>query len=210
MRIANNSVDKIEFIGRTQGKENAFRDWCECMALSIANSCDLLHSETWKRREKRYLDITSRYDENPFPELFAQLVNAFENSPWEDHLGKIYMECFGGNKNMGQCFTPSSVCELCSSVVNVPTDNKESSLYEPACGGGAMIIAFLKKCHESGYDYQRKLFVEAADLDSLCVHMCYTQLSLLGTRAVVKIQDSLSRKLYDTFVTPFETLKFCV
>lgn len=69
-----------------------------------------------------------------------------------------------------------------------------------------MIIAYLKECHEAGYAYQRFLKIQAADLDSLCVHMCYVQLSILGARAVVSQQDSIYLKTYDVFVTPGEAL----
>lgn len=185
MRVADENVKSIvstiDLLGRTIGAETVFRDWCECAALAFANGCDVLHGARWEAREKRYFDIIRRYKEPAlFAEMLAYLTNAFEADPWQDHLGRIYMECFGGNKNLGQCFTPAGVCECCASLVGVPEPGKPSSLYEPACGGGAMIIAFLKKCHEAGYAYQRLLKIQAADLDSLCVHMCYVQLSLLG------------------------------
>lgn len=210
MRVANKAikeiVSKLEMLGMVHGTENTFRDWCECMAISIDNSCNLLRGETHDKREQRYMDIQKRYEEKPFPELFALLVNAFEDEPWKDHLGQVYMECFGGNKHLGQCFTPMSVSECCAGLVSVPEPGKESTLYEPSCGGGAMIIAYMKECFFAKYDYQRKLKIEAADLDSLCVHMCYTQLSLLGARAVVKVQNSITLQTFDVFVTPFERM----
>lgn len=211
MRMVDASVKEIikrlETLGYSVGVETVFRDWCECGALAFANGCDLLHTGVWEKREKRYLDIIRRYKEpRLFVEMLAYLTDAFEADPWRDHLGRIYLECFGGNKNLGQCFTPAGVCECCASLVGVPEPGKPSTLYEPACGGGAMIIAYLKKCHEAGYAYQRFLKIQAADLDSLCVHMCYVQLSLLGARAVVSQQDSISLKTYDVFVTPGEAL----
>ena len=201
-------IKRLETLGYSVGVETVFRDWCECSALAIANGCDLLRGEVWERREKRYLDIIGQYKGNAglFTEMLAYLTDAFEADPFHDYLGRVYMECFGGNKNLGQCFTPAGVCECCASLVGVPEPGKPSTLYEPACGGGAMIIAYLKKCHEVGYACQRFLKIQAADLDSLCVHMCYVQLSLLGSRAVVSQQDSISLKTYDVFTTPGEAL----
>lgn len=212
MRIADRNVHEIvktlEEIGRSTGTERAFRDWCECAAIALANGCDVVHGAEWQRRERRYLDIISRYgnDAAKFPEMLTCLVNAFESDPWKDHLGHVYMECFGGNKNLGQCFTPESMCACCAGVVGVPKGGEPTTLFEPACGGGAMIIAYLKECQDAGYAWQRLLRIEAADLDALCVHMCFIQLSLLGARAVVRIADSITDRTFDVFITPMEKL----
>lgn len=211
MRIADENIKEIikrlETLGYSQGVETVFRDWCECAALALANGCDVLHGETWVRREKRYMSIVKKYNKPElFPEMFALLTDTFEADPWKDHLGRIYMECFGGNKGLGQCFTPESVCECCAAVAGVPANGEPATVGEPACGGGAMIIAYLKRCYEAGYDYQRLLTIHATDLDSLCVHMCYIQLSLLGARAIIQQADSIKQQVYDTFVTPYEAL----
>lgn len=201
-------VKSLNALGQSIGVETVFRDWCECSALTIANSIDVIHGSLWERREKRYLDVIARYKEDvyEFVGMLARLTQAFEIDPWCDHLGRIYMECFGGNKNLGQCFTPPAVCEACAKLIDVPKDHEPHTLYEPACGGGAMIIAYLKECHEAGYEYQRLLKIYAADLDALCCHMCYVQLSLLGARATVAQQNALSLETYDVFETPMERL----
>lgn len=172
MRIADRNVHEIvktlEEIGRSTGTERAFRDWCECAAIALANGCDVVHGAEWQRREKRYLDIISRYgnDAAKFPGMLSCLVNAFESDPWRDHLGHVYMECFGGNKNLGQCFTPEGVCACCAGMVGVPKCGEPTTLFEPACGGGAMIIAYLKECQDAGYAWQRLL----SGQDIRCVH----------------------------------------
>lgn len=212
MRITDASIKEIikrlEQLGHSVGVETVFRDWCECAALAFANGCDLLHGPVWEKREKRYLSIIGKYKEAAlFTEMLAYLTNAFEADPWQDHLGHVYMECFGGNKHLGQCFTPIDVCRACASIIGLPKPGEPSTLYEPACGGGAMVIAYLRECHEAGYDYQRLLKVYAADLDSLCVHMCFVQLSLLGARAVVMHKNTITQQVFDTFVTPAEMLQ---
>lgn len=211
MRITETEIKEIikilERLGYSMGVETVFRDWCECFALALANGCDLLHGPVWEKREKRYLDIIGKYKEPVlFTEMCAHLTNAFEADPWQDHLGRVYMECLGGNKNLGQCFTPQGVCDACANIAGVPEKGKPSSLYEPACGGGAMVIAYLKACHLAGYEYQRLLRIYAADLDSLCVHMCFIQLSLLGARATVAQQNTITLKTFDVFKTPMEML----
>lgn len=214
MRIIDDNIKKIvkalEEIGYSVGVETVFRDWCECSALAIANGCDLLHGEVWERREKRYLDIIGKYKANAgrFAEMLAYLTDAFNADPFHDYLGRVYMECFGGNKNLGQCFTPEGVCEVCAhtAIDSIPKNGEYKTLYEPACGGGAMTIAALGVLHRAGYNYQRYLRITTEDLDSLCVHMCYVQLSLLGARAFVYHKDTITQKTYDLFVTPGEAL----
>lgn len=204
-------IKRLETLGYSVGVETVFRDWCECGALVIANGCDLLHGERWEKREKRYIDIIGRYKGNAglFAEMLAYLTDAFEADPFHDYLGRVYMECFGGNKNLGQCFTPEGVCEATAQLVlnDLPKDGEHKTLYEPACGGGAMTIAFLGACREAGYNYQRYLRVTAEDLDSLCVHMCYVQLSLLGARAKVYHKNTITQQTFDVFVTPGEALR---
>ena len=75
-----------------------------------------------------------------------------------------------------------------------------------ACGGGAMLIAACEAYHKAGVNYQTYLKVYAEDLDTLCVHMCYIQLSLIGARAIVSCRNSLTMETFDRFITPMEYL----
>lgn len=61
MKLVSNEIKEIISIlnrmGRAIGLETVFRDWCECSAITIANSCDLIRGATWEKREKRYLEL---------------------------------------------------------------------------------------------------------------------------------------------------------
>lgn len=216
MKRANDEIKAIvgtlNVLGRSMGAETVFRDWCACSALAIANGCDLLRGDLWKQRESRYMEIIGKYkDDAAFAEMLAHLVQAFEIDPWQDHLGRVYMECFGGNKRLGQCFTPIEVCEVCAEMClpdkdEMETRHKPVTIADECCGGGAMLIAACKVLHDRGVDWQRSVQFHCADLDSLCVHMCYVQLSLLGARAIVKRQDTILMRVYETFVSPMEML----
>lgn len=63
-------------------------------------------------------------------------------------------------------------------------------------------LAALGEMHKKGFDWQRRCEIEAADLDSLCVDMCYVQLSLIGARACVRHMDTLSGRHFETYETP--------
>lgn len=215
MRIADNEVKQIvktlEQIGHSTGVETAFRDWCECAALALANGCDITLDKRWQAREARYLEIVKRYDASAlFADMLARLTRAFETDPWQDYLGRVYMECLGGNKRLGQCFTPIHVCEICAEASlqdgEIKARRKPITIADECCGGGAMLIAACKVLSKRGVDWQRDVRFHCADLDTLCVHMCYIQLSLLGARALVLHQNSITRQVFNKFVTPMEML----
>lgn len=206
-------VKTINSISAKFGGEKVYRDWCEMYALSIANGCDLLKSSLWQKRENRYLDIIKPYKDDgcvdALVQMCAELVMAFEADPFQDHLGTIYMQLFGGNKHLGQCFTPIDVCYVCASTsLEPPNENAQYPITVNDCavGGGAMLIAACKRYQEMGVDWQRKVKFYANDLDSLCVHMCYIQLSLLGCRGIIRQQNTITQEIFDTFITPMEIL----
>lgn len=204
-------IKTIEIMSQSAGVESVYRDWCECMALSISNGCRFLHDETWNKREKAYLDIAKKYKDKSsisyFTQMFSDLTNAFEIDPFNDYLGQIYMELMGGNKMLGQCFTPMSLCEVCAGTTigdDIPEEVK--TLADDCSGGGAMLIAACKHYYDHNVNYQKYLKIVAGDLDRLCVFMSYVQLSLIGARAVVYHHDAITQEVYDRFVTPMECL----
>lgn len=185
--------------------ERVFRDWCECGSLSIQDSCDPFNNESLKRRGEKYEQIGKQYTKDEmrkFAEMFAELVCAFEANPFEDYLGQIYMQLFGGNKHLGQCFTPIHLCRACASVSIGEPPNELRTLVDDCCGGGAMLIAACEHYHKCGVNYQKYLKIYAGDLDRLCVHMTHIQLSLIGAKANVSLQDSIRGEVFETLVTP--------
>ena len=200
-------VKAMNEIGMTRGLETVFRDWCHCFALSIANTSCPFHDKQWESRERRYLEIIGKYSKDEvarFPTMCADLSEAFEVDTFQDHPGRVYMELFGGQKRLGQCFTPMPVCHACAVAAIEPVDGETRTCADEACGGGAMLIAACQVYREHSVDYQRWLKITAGDIDSLCVHMCYIQLSLIGARAMVYHADALTRDTWDCFVTPME------
>ena len=64
---------------------------------------------------------------------------------------------------------------------------------DPACGAGAMLIAFANAAKRHGINYQKHVLFVSQDIDRTAAMMCYIQMSLLGCPAVVVIGDSLTR-----------------
>lgn len=192
-------------LGARNGGGRVYRDWCNMLALAISNRVTPRGSELWKRRETEYEAIRETYgDIAPFADMSAHLVNIFEAEPFADHLGAIYMECYGGNKHLGQCFTPYGVSQLVAATAIGEPVAKFNTANDCACGGGALLIAACEQYHKAGVNYQTYLKLFAEDLDSLCVHMCYIQLSLIGARAIVTQRNTLTMESFERFVTPME------
>jgi hypothetical protein len=193
-------VKRIQRMSGSQSSYSIFSDWIECFALSIANTCMMIHGSVWQEREKRYLQIINKYNKEErmqFAEMCELLTAAYEdgdNFRFGDILGEIYMESGSGNKHTGQFFTPYHV-SLLTAQMSVSADydgEKPIKINEPACGSGGMIVAAAEVLHRRGINFQRCMRVETQDLDWKAVYMCYVQLSLLGIDAVVIQGDTLT------------------
>lgn len=189
-------MDTILKMSGAHSPYNIFTDWIEMCAISIQNSCCLVHNKIWKDREQLYIDTARRYNESElseFARMFVLLGEALTEN-MSDVLGEIYMESGMGSKYTGQFFTPFHLSELCARTgidLNDLPETGHISLHEPSTGGGGMIIAACKVLHEAGFDFQRRLDVVAQDLDWKGVYMTYLQLSLIGCRAIVVQGDTL-------------------
>lgn len=62
---------------------------------------------------------------------------------------------------------------------------------DPACGAGALLIAFANVCRQHKINFQEKVLFIAQDIDLTAALMCYIQLSLLGCNAVIIVGNSL-------------------
>lgn len=200
-------------------------DLFECGAIAISNKFDLPQAE---EREKRYLDIMNGYRpaerllmRDIFGDIFALLSSVtYSDGVFDDYLGKLFMNSGVSNDKAGQFFTSYSVSKLTAEMVvdkeTVEKHKKDDSILtvnEPTCGSGGMVLAMLDVLkNKYDFNYARNCFVEAADIDARCVHMCYLQLSLAGVPAIIKQQDTLSRKLYQVWKTPayiMQYTRFC-
>ncbi len=187
-------IKRLNSLSGSRNPYDIFCDWVKLMALSIQNSCYLIHNKAWQDREEEYLKTIKPYgkDAEVFVEMSALLTQAMELE-MRDYLGEIYMESGCGNKNTGQFFTPFHLSCACAKLVLAEHDgSKTISLNEPSCGGGGMVIAAAKVLKDREINYQRCMAVVAQDLDWKAVYMCYVQLSLLGIKAVVAQGNTLS------------------
>ena len=191
----------VKLLSSLEGRQSRWQIWQDFItmsAISISNCVDAVHRE---EREKSFAAIGKRYSEkekNVIAQMFAEIVNGMESNPDQDFLGELFMGLELGNDWVGQFFTPYSVCRAMAAMSY--TDNFKADVdakgwvdvSDPACGAGALLLAFANECRRRGVNFQTSVLFVAQDLDLLAGLMCYIQLSLLGCPGYVVIGDSLA------------------
>lgn len=159
-----------------------------------------------EEREKQYLSVIGRYtaeEQKIFPEMMSIVTLAMEDNPEQDFLGSFYHYLELHQEQKGQFFTPYNISRFMAEVLFEKNDarrkleqNNYISVSDPACGAGAMLIAFANAAKRSGINYQKQVLFVAQDIDHTAAIMCYIQLSLLGCPAVVIIGDTLTKPMF--------------
>lgn len=203
---------KINQISNRFAPWQVFTDFLECTAIAISNSVD---KPRFEEREKRYLEIAKKYDKKDFdvfPEILAELVEIMDKSvqqgEYPDFLGTLFHEMDFHDVQKGQFFTPQDISNFMADMTfnkDTPKQIEEQgyiSAHDCACGSGAMMLGAARAVRRLGYNPSKHLFVVADDLDISCTWMVYIQLSLYGIPAIVNNGNTLTRELFDTWLTP--------
>ena len=191
----------VKLFSRFDGSKNRrkiFEDFVTTTAIAISNVADKFHAD---EREEQYMLIAKQYkpDElDTFAEMMAEIVAGLEENQNQDFLGEMYMALDFGSSSAGQFFTPYSVCQLTASICSdwavlqkQIEDKGFVSASDPACGAGALLVAFANECLKQGVNYQTKVLFVAQDLDYVVGMMCYIALSFMGCAGYVVIGDTL-------------------
>jgi len=201
-------ISLFNSIARGTRRLQVFTDFISCSVIAIQNGlqfCD--------KREKKYMAIVARYkkeDVLSMARLLACVVNGLEEKIC-DFLGRIYMLLELGDKDKEQYFTPWSVALMMAQLQfgaqlskpeEVFRDKPFITFAEPACGAGAMTLAFASTLRQAGYSPHRYLWVSVTDIDPLAAGMAYIQLSLCGIPGEVVIGNALCDERRRVLLTP--------
>lgn len=187
-----------------------FTDWVEMFALSLRNTVD---RAGFDEREAVFEHLKAGYTDKEmdrFAEAFGHVVIQLTENP-RDVLGETYMGLEIADNANGQFFTPYHVARLAAALstdqlVAALEEKPFATVYEPAAGAGAMLIALTQELAARGIDYRQRIHITADDISPVAVHMSYVQLSLLGTASVVVRRDSLRLEAGDAWMTPAHVL----
>lgn len=164
------------------GRFNRWQVWQDFVmvtAIEISNATDKQNAQ---ERTKTYQTIISKYsdaEQNKFAELLAEVIMGMEQNPDQDFLGELYMLCELGNDASGQFFTPYDVCRCMVEISGGSDPAAENagffSVSDPACGAGALLIAFANLCRRKNICYHDKVLFVAQDIDLIAGLMCYIE-----------------------------------
>ncbi len=172
-------------------------DFVVMAAIAISNTVDKSNAE---RRESTYMTLASKYNQREidcFGRMFAEITVGIDECPDQDFLGELYMALELGNQHAGQFFTPYNVCKAMASMTSGDLKAQIEqqhwiSVNDPACGAGALLVAFANECVKQHVNYQTSVLFVAQDVDMIVGCMCYIQLSLLGCPGYVVIANTLT------------------
>lgn len=154
-------------------------------------------------REAEYLEEAKRWeraDLDLFGQALGALVLEMESKPFEDVLGRHYMEFALSSKGQqwnGEFHTPKTVCDLMARMVlgdtgSLPTD-RPITVCEPACGAGAMILSLAEACPP---ETRRRLRVTAIDINRTACDMAFVNTTLWGIPTRVFHGNTLSQEYW--------------
>ena len=174
------------------------------LAAGSGNECDWLIERAAGSTGR----ITKQAAED-VPKLYDPVIQAFEDNPYQDLLGDVYMRLNLGNKGTGQFFTPYNVAHAMAelsadedAITKQINERGYVTMNEPAAGGGANIIGLAHALKDMGINYQRHLWFVAQELSELTALTCYVQCSIIGMAGVVQIGDTLRMDFHHALYTP--------
>ena len=176
-----------------------WQDFITMAAISIANT---IRQPQYEAREKRYLEIAAKYDAGElerFAVMLSEVTNGLDADPEQDFLGELFMALELGNEWRGQFFTPYHLCRAIAAIQITERTKAQIAakgwvkVNDPACGAGALLVAFANACKAKGINYQQHVLFVAQDVDMLAGMMCFIQLSLLGCAGYVVIDNTLTK-----------------
>lgn len=194
-----NIVRLIEGLSGKYSRWDIWQDFIIMSAIAIANT---MGGPQVKAREEIYRSRAEKYSTKElevFADMLFEVVAELERDQEQDFLGELFMALGLGNEWKGQFFTPYDICRAMSAITYGPDMaariEKQGwiSVSDPACGAGALLIAFANECRRQHINYQTSVLFVAQDIDFLAGCMCYIQLSLLGCPGYVVIDDSIVR-----------------
>ena len=201
------SMGEISDGGRKRRWE-IFGDFCELSYTAIAKQWQ--HVDRRERLEKRYKKVSDRYNLDQLEEFGKMLgwTIMSVSKDGRDFLGPIYeAEGFCDRKYGAQFFTPEDLAELLAlgtfdTKKKIGHDGKVMKLMDPCVGSGRLLLAAARVYKKNGANIQKHIWMDATDLDIVCMQMTYLQLSFAGIPGVVRHGDALSEDKFDWALTP--------
>lgn len=201
-------------LGRLAYRRSKYESWADFAIMGAAELAAPLHLDGGIREDAQR--IRNKYDVDELDamtEMMGCTIGALDENPRQDFLGSMYMALDIGSKHHGQFFTPYAVCEAMAHAQITEDGCKKAigehgyiTLNDPACGGGATLIAGANRLRELGIDYQNMAWFVGQDLSQQTAAMCYIQLALLGCAGKVIVGDTLNMEVRSEIELPMNVI----
>ena len=204
-------IDEIRTLGQTYGLNHVFSTFLELMAINLSAETDPTCPEERKKRREELEAGMEQAEATAYARMMALLylaVREYEDDP-TDILGTVYHDLQLNNEWNGQFFTPDSISRMMAMIAGLPPDADDGrviTINEPACGSGTLVIGAVWAMKQKGFDYRRRTFFVAQDIDIRCVWMAYIQLCLYQVPAVVVHANTLTLEEWSRWFTPYAAI----
>lgn len=172
----------------------------EFALLDFMDFClDLFSSDAFRGNENAFVKrVAVKMDEDlPFVNLAWQwlldVADAMECGRWLDAFGELYEELYlsrGKASHKGQFFTPQSVSDLVSGIID--NGKEDGEVNDCAAGSGRLLLSHFMERTKNDRSAGRRFRYLAQDSDPVACKMCALNLMAHGMNATVVCQDTLA------------------
>lgn len=142
--------------------------------------------------------VVAKMDEDlPFARLvfkwLCDVADAMERGEWLDAFGELYEELYlsrGKASHKGQFFTPRSVSDLVSGIID--NGKEDGEVNDCAAGSGRLLLSHFMERTKNDRNAGRRFRYLAQDSDPVACKMCALNLMVHGMNATVVCQDTLA------------------
>lgn len=187
----------------TRTPRSVWDDFVALSAIAISNELDFRDD-----REELEASILEKYSNQEIwmmQELFDRTADVLEKNPNQDYLGELFSQ-FQWSKDEGLYLTPydeaKSAAQFC---LEQTVANPFTSLRDPNCGSGTMLIAAFNQMTSMNRNPHMRLFCIGLEPDFTTAMMCYIQISFLGIAGYIMTGGNLNRSLKElSLIAPEE------
>lgn len=212
-------LEEVSDLSRSHNTAENYRSFLEAAYCVLAKQT-APDAQRADALETRYMAVVAKYGEQKnevmlrMSHLFARLAQHMAEREAAaakaasgsavlvvnngDFLGKVYMESRMGDRRRGQTFTPAHLADFMAMMVlersdldGIVAEHRPTTILDPCCGAGVMIISAAEQVRAMGYELERTLLATLVDVDPVCFQMAFVQMTLLGIPAIVIHGDSL-------------------
>lgn len=150
------------------------------------------------KSEDLYIERSKHYDAEElkrFGDALGALILEHEKTNgngWKDHLGNYFEEFGQFNARMGQFFTPVTICNLMSKIVEPTKEEARKTVNDPSCGSSRNLIAHAQIKPQNRMNF----FYIGQDLDKRCCLMSVLNFVMFGMSGVIIHMNCLTLEIY--------------